>query len=131
MEKNYPLSPNNKKEYLTEIGKLLVQENGKKKYYKPKEVKKAHRDSSWFNVLDFSCWGMSVYSSHSDFDKYHQENGEVCNYVEMKSEMISNFSETTTESWLDIPNFDIDDSWLDLGGFFEGVAEFIGSILDT
>ena len=77
----------NKKQYIKDIGKILVKENGKKKYYKPQEVKKAHKHSNWVDVVDFSCWAMCTFSSHSDFDKYHQETGEICSYVDMKSEM--------------------------------------------
>ena len=40
MNTQCPTAPPNKKEYITDIGKLLVAEHGKKKYYKPEEVKK-------------------------------------------------------------------------------------------
>ena len=122
-------APINKKEYITDIGKILVQEHGKKKYYKPEEVKKAHRKSKWYDVLDFSCWGMSTFSSHSDFDKYHQNTGEICNYVEMKTEMLSGLSISSTADWTEIPDLDIDVSWLDFGDIFEGVFEGIGEII--
>lgn len=38
-------APINKKEYITDIGKILVKEHGKKKFYKPEQVKKAHESS--------------------------------------------------------------------------------------
>jgi hypothetical protein len=41
MSLNCPPAPINKKEYLTDIGKILVKDYGKKKYYKPDEVKKS------------------------------------------------------------------------------------------
>lgn len=127
-------APTNKKEYLSEIGKILVQEHGKKKYYKPEEVKKAHKKSKWYNVLDFSCWGMSTFSSHTDFDFYHQKTGEICDYIEMKTEMLSGFSMTPNVNWMDISEIDIDASWLDFGdvfdGILEGIGEFIGGIFD-
>ncbi len=131
MNQNLLTSPKNKKQYVSDIGKILVKENGKKKYYKPKEVKKAHQKSNWVDVVDFSCWAMCTFSSHSDFDKYHQDKGEICSYVDMKSEMLSNFSSSTNITWLDIPDIDIDDSWLDFGILFEGIGEFIGAILDA
>ena len=122
--------PISKKEYITDIGKILVKENGKKKYYNPKEVKKAHQNSNWLDVIDFSCWAMSVFSSHSDFDSYHIESNEVCNYVDMKSEMLSDFSITSTANWTQITDLEIDSSWLDFEDIFEGLGEFIGGILD-
>ncbi len=127
-------APTDKKEYITDIGKILVQENGKKKFYKPEEVKKAHRKSKWYDGLDFSCWGMSTFSSHSDFDEYHEQTGEVCDYVEMKTEMLSGISNSNITDWTMIPDIDLDASWLDFGdifdGLLEGIGEFIGGIFD-
>lgn len=130
MDKFVTPAPNSKKKYLTDIGKILVKEHGKKKYYKPKEIKKAHQNSNWLGVADFSCWAMSTFSSHSDFDKYHLETGEVCNYVDMKSEMLSDFSGSTNLDWTQISDLEIDSSWLDFGDFLEGIGDFIGGILD-
>ena len=130
-------APINKKEYITDIGKILVEDNGKKKFYKPEEVKKAHRKSKWYDgihIIDFSCWAINIFSSHLDFDKYHEATGEICDYVEMKTEMLSGLSVSTTADWIDIPNIDFDASWLDFGdifdGLFEGIGEFIGGIFD-
>ncbi len=61
--------PSNKKEYISDLAKILVESNGKKEYYKPVEVKEAHKKSKWYDGLDFSCWGMSTFSSHKDFDR--------------------------------------------------------------
>ncbi|MGV4413291.1 hypothetical protein [Chryseobacterium sp. T1] len=129
-------APKNKKEYISDIGKILVKDYGKKKFYKPEEVKKAHNKSKWYNGLDFSCWGMSTFSSHSDFDKYHQEIGEECDYSEMKPEMLSGLSISANSNidWFEIPGMDIDASWLDFGDvfgeIFNGIGEFIGGIFD-
>jgi len=49
MSTQCPTAPNNKKEYITDIGKLLVAEHGKKKYYKPEEVKKASKKSNYYD----------------------------------------------------------------------------------
>ena len=127
-------APTNKREYISDIGKILVRDYGKKKYYKPKEVKKAHRKSKWFDILDFSCWGMSTFSSREDFDYYHEESGEICDYTEMKAEMLSGLSISSTTNWADIPDLNIDASWLDFGdifdSIFEGIGEFISGIFD-
>ncbi len=126
--------PTNKKEYISDLAKILVESNGKKKYYKPEEVKEAHKKSKWYDGLDFSCWGMSTFSSHKDFDKYHEETGEICDYTEMKTEMLNGLSISSTADFSDISNLNIDDSWLDFGeyfdGCFEGIGEFVGGIFD-
>lgn len=127
-------SPKNKREYIAEIGEILVKDNGKKKYYSPEEVKKAHQKSKWYHYIDFSCWGMSVFSSHNDFDFYHEKSGEACDYIAMKTEMLNGLSLSSVSDWTDIPDLDIDASWLDFGDVFEGlldgIGEFISAIFD-
>ena len=127
-------APTNKKEYITDIGKILVAENGKKKYYKPKEIKRAHAKSKWYHGFDFSCWAMCTFASHSDFDHYHSQTGEICDYGEMKAEMLRGLSVSTNADWTDIPDLDMDSSWLDFGDVFEsflgGIGNFIGDIFD-
>lgn len=134
MQKSCSPPPINKKEYIENIGKILVNKNGKKEYYKPEEVKEAHKKSKWYNNLDFACWAMSTYSSRSDFNKYHEETGEICDYTEMKTEMLSGLSVSPNANWTEIPDLDIDASWLDFGDIFgsvlEGIGEFIGGIFD-
>ena len=127
-------APTDKKQYIKDIGQILVEKNGKKKYYKPEEVKKAHKKSKWYDGLDFSCWAMSTFSSHSDFDKHHAETGEICDYTDMKTEMLSGLSVSANTDWTEIPDIDIDSSWLDFGdvfdGLLEGIGDFIGGIFD-
>jgi hypothetical protein len=126
-----PPAPPDKKKYIADLGKILVKDNGKKKYYKPEEVKKAHKKSDW-SAYDFSCWGMCTFSSHSDFDLHHQETGEVCDYTSMKATMLEGLSWNDTADLLQWPEVDLDTSWLDigdlLGGFLEGIGDFFSSI---
>ncbi len=119
-------APTNKKEYITEIGKILVADYGKLKYYKPEQVKKAHEKSKRYSGLDFSCWGMSTFSSHSDFDNYHRQTGEICDYVSMKTEMLQGLS-LSSSNLIDLT--DIDVSWLDFGEAFGGILEGIGELI--
>lgn len=132
MNPNCPAAPTNKKEYITEIGKILVTDYGKQKYFKPEEVKKASKKTKYYDTygLDWHCWAMSTFSSHTDFDAYHKLTGEVCDYVSMKTEMLCGLSASTSIDWLDIPDLDIDASWLDFGTVFDGIGEFIGGIFD-
>ena len=138
MSNTCPLAPSNKKEYISDIGKILVADFGEKKYYKPEEVQTAHQKSKWYDGVnvpelpDFS-WSMSIFSSRSDFEAHHQETGEMYDYVEMKTEMLSELSTTPTMDLTEVVNLDMDTSWLDFGGIFEtiftGIGEVIGGIL--
>ena len=126
-------APTDKRKYISDIGKILVKDYGKKKYYKPKEVKRAHKKSAW-DHFDFSCWAMSTYSSHSDFDEYHQTTGEECDYTSMKAEMLEGISLTDNVHLADLSEIDLDASWLDLGdvldGVLNGIGAFFGAILE-
>lgn len=138
MNKNTQCSPApaDKKEYINDVGKILVKENGKKKYYKPEEVKKAARKSKYHTSIDVDwvCWALSIFSSHSDFDAFHEMTGESCDYVAMKTEMLSGLATSVSVDWYSIPDLDIDASWLDLGavleGVFEGIGDFFGGIFE-
>jgi hypothetical protein len=141
MSNTCPPAPTNKKEYVSEVGKILVENFGKRPYYTPEQVEYANKQTKWYNkyYMDFSCWGMSVFSSHEDFDKHHEVTGEVCDYSEMKTEMVSGMVSSESSSWFDLgsvelPSIDIDASWLDFGDafgtIFDGIGEVIGGILD-
>ena len=129
MEKPCTPSPTDKRKYISDIGKILVADHGKKKYYLPEDVKKAHKKSTWNDWTDFSCWGMSTFSSHEDFDAYHENLGEACDYISMKKEMLNGLSASPITNWEEIPDLDIDASWLDFGDVFEGIFEGIGELV--
>ncbi len=136
MNSQCPPAPTNKKEFISDIGKILIEDYGKKKYYKPEEVKSASKKSKYHEYVgvDWHCWAMCTFSSHPDFDAYHELTGEVCDYVEMKTEMLGGLATSVSADWLTIPDLDIDASWLDFGdafgGVLEGIGEFIGGIFD-
>ena len=124
-------APDDKRKYVRDIGRILVATHGKRKFYRPRQVKEAHRRSTWAD-LDFSCWGMSVYSSHRDFDDYHRSTAEVCDYTAMKSQMLEGIS-TSDVHLSELPEVDIDISWLDFGifeGILTGVGEFFSAIAE-
>ncbi|MCU7615699.1 hypothetical protein NZ698_00695 [Chryseobacterium sp. PBS4-4] len=126
--------PENKKQYIKDIGTVLVNDYGKKDFYKPEDVKKANQKTSWGSSgTDFSCWSMSVFSSHEDFDAYHNSKGEVCDYVEMKQTMLEGISGNNFDfSFLEFTDSDIniDSSWLDLGEIFGAIGDFFSAFLD-
>jgi hypothetical protein len=81
------ISPANRKKQVQLVGNDLVKNYGKKKYYTVEEVKAATKRQ---NIdLDYACWSHAVFNTHGDFDAYHQAMGESCDYVAMKSEMLS------------------------------------------
>lgn len=121
--------PPDKQDYLTQLGRSLVKRYGKKKHYKPKEVKKANKDTDYSNY-DFDCWGLSVFSSREDFTTYHQNTGEDCDYSAMRTTMLSDIAGTSFDS-ASFPDIDLDTSWLDFDNVLDSVGTFFSSIWES
>lgn len=125
--------PSHKKEYVLALAEILIADYDKQEYYTPEEVKEAHKNSTWNDGVDFSCWGMSVFCSPINFERYHFEIGKKCDYVEMKTEMLNSLS--TSTNWQHIPGIDINSSWLDFleitGGLFDGISDLIAGFFDN
>jgi hypothetical protein len=100
------MKPADKKVFIGAVGKELVRTNGKKKYYKPTEVRTA-ADSCGYPI-DIHCWAYCFFSTPSDFAALHDAAGEVCDYVAMKTEILADLASGSAFSLLDI-----DLSWLD------------------
>ncbi|MCX6857502.1 MAG: hypothetical protein NTV80_21665 [Verrucomicrobia bacterium] len=115
------MKPADKKAFIGAVGKELVRVHGKKKYYKPTEVRRA-ADSCGYPI-DIHCWAYCFYSSPSDFVALHDLAGEVCDYAAMKTEMLldlasgSPFSPLDIDlSWLEWPDIDLSSifDWFDV-----------------
>lgn len=111
------LKPADKKKFVGDVGQRLVREHGKRKHYKPEQVRKATLDGGY--PLDIVCWAHCMFITPSDFSMIHEAAGETCDYAEMKAELLSDLS--VNSSFLEI---DIDLSWLewpdiDLTGLFD------------
>jgi hypothetical protein len=120
-----------KKEYLTDIGKILVEKYGKQDFYKPEQVVEAHKGSRWADGADWSQMAMCIFSSRNDFDEYQQKYGRI--YEEITSDSVGRTAGDKLADALsnvEIPDIDTDASWLDLGGVVEGVSDYIGGVFE-
>jgi hypothetical protein len=66
-----------------------MKDYGKAKTYTPKQVKRSIERSGLSTV--YACFGMAIFSGRDDFDKYHQEIGENCDYDVMRCELAGNY----------------------------------------
>lgn len=121
--------PADKKAYITDIGKTLVKRYGKKKFYKPKEVKRASKESPWADY-DYACWGMSIFTSREDFKSYHDSAGETCDYTEMRTTMLSDIAREDIK-WIDMPEIELDSSWLDFDSIIDSIGNFFSGIFNS
>ena len=81
------MPPDDRRDQVKRVGDDLVQNYGKKYFYTVEEVKESNRRCKI--GPDFGCWSHATFNTHKDFDSYHQSIGEQCDYVSMKSEMLS------------------------------------------
>lgn len=122
----------NTKKSLTQIGKILVEENGKQEFYSPQQVKKAHEKmktetfETTYDSIGFLELAMSLYSPVEDFIQHFSSN--AVDYLKLKTEALKEISES---DWDIFPDIDIDMSWLDAGDIFEGIIEGIGSFFSA
>jgi hypothetical protein len=100
------LRPEDKKAFVGAIGEELVRRHGKRKYYKPSEIRRAAESRNY--PVDIHCWAYSVFSTPEDFKAIHDAAGEACDYSAMKAEVLADLSTGGIFSWIDI-----DLSWLE------------------
>jgi hypothetical protein len=104
--------PADKRAFAKRLGDDLLKHRGKKHFYSFAEIRSAMRRQ--YLPLDLDCWGFALYSSRSDFDKYHKAWGEHCDYDSMRGEMIGALAEGSSWSlrdidlsWLEWPDIDL------------------------
>ena len=100
------LRPKDKKAFIGEVGKLLVREHGKRKYYTPADIRRAAETCGY--PADVHCWAYCIFASPQDFKALHDAAGEACDYAAMKSEVLTDLSQSGLYAWRDI-----DLSWLE------------------
>ncbi|WP_411825577.1 DUF6559 family protein [Luteolibacter sp. AS25] len=114
------LRPEDKKKFISDVGQRLVEEHGRKKYYKPGEIRKAATDRGY--QPDIVCWAMCMFSSPDDFTAIHEAAGEACDYEEMKAEVLRDLAGGDSFlgidiglSWLEWPDIDLSEifDWFD------------------
>lgn len=73
------------KSYINSLGRDLAKRYGKAKEYTPGQVVKTVHDCgyNWRHI----CYAHALYVSHKHFDKWHEEQGENCDYLAMREEI--------------------------------------------
>ena len=100
------LKPNDKKAFIGAVGQDLVRTHGKQKYYKPADIRRSAERCGY--AVDLHCWAYCFFSTPEDFRALHAAAGEVCDYVAMKTEVLTDLASGASFSL-----FDLDLSWLE------------------
>ena len=103
------------KSYIHSLGKDLAKRYGKSKKYTPGQIVTTVHDCgyNWRHI----CYAHALYTSQKQFDKWHKEQGENCDYVSMREEISQSFYGGNSE---------ISGS-TDSGGFESGFSDGGGS----
>lgn len=114
------MTPADKKQYIGAVGEELVAKHGKKKYYKPEQIRRASESRGY--EIDYACWAYCIFSTPDDFRSVHEAAGEACDYAVMKAAVLADlasggiFSGIDIDlSWLDWPDIDLSSvfDWFD------------------
>ena len=76
------------KSYIKDLPRLLAKDYGRSKTYTPKQVKRTIEHAG-LPIVD-SCFTIAMFSTRSEFDKYHEEIGEICDYQAMRCDVANN-----------------------------------------
>jgi hypothetical protein len=83
--------------YRTRLPAALRRDYGKSEFYTPAQIR-ASIERHGFSDAYF-CYALSLYTDQVQFDAYHAEQNEICDYTEMR-EMIA--SHAQHHSWTDM-----------------------------
>ena len=100
------VEPRDKKALVSAVGEDLVRTHGKRKYYRPDEIRRSAERCGY--PVDVMCWAYCIFSTPADFDAIHGAAGEACDYAAMKAEVLADLAGGASFSL-----FDLDLSWLE------------------
>jgi hypothetical protein len=71
--------------YARRLPRLLAKDYGHSERYTPQQVRRTIERSGM--NMDFSCYGIAMFSGREDFNQFHQSSGENCDYDIMRGEI--------------------------------------------
>lgn len=77
------------KSYVKRLPRALAKDYGKHRTYTPKQVVRCIE--RYGLSVSYSCYGIAIFSNKKEFDRYHTDMGEVCDYQIMRSEIGASF----------------------------------------
>ncbi|BFM51276.1 DUF6559 family protein [Marinomonas sp. THO17] len=110
--------------YIKKLPSLLEKDYGKAKYYTPMEIRSTIVSNNL--CVEDLRFAIAIFSNQKNFESYHQEIGENCDYESMRKEIGDTFFNGNSQfSVLDFSYVSFD-----FGGDFDGGAGFSGGDFD-
>jgi hypothetical protein len=109
--------------YAKGLGIELKKRYGKQTHYTAAQVKRT-AEQGRYNI-DYLCYALCMYCSLGDFNDYHRDTGEDCDYAAMRSEVANRFFDGDASFNADdviegAAGWDGTGSGVDVGGFDGG-----------
>ncbi|ARU05145.1 hypothetical protein CCO03_10980 [Comamonas serinivorans] len=74
-----------------------MRHHGKQRFYTVGQVRAAHQRQGI--SIDVACGSHAFFNTHSDFDRLHAQQGEVCDHAGMKAELAEALSPGAMHDW--------------------------------
>lgn len=71
--------------YTRQLPRLLSKDYGYSRSYTPKQVRRTVERSGL--PVEYSCYAVAMFSDRENFNQFHHELGEVCDYDAMRAEI--------------------------------------------
>ena len=71
--------------YTRRLPRLLSKDYGYSQSYTPKQVRRTVERSGL--DIEYSCYAVAMFSERDDFNQFHHELGEICDYDAMRAEV--------------------------------------------
>lgn len=84
------------KSYINQLGKDLANRYGQSKEYTSGQVERTVNDCgyNWRHI----CYAHALHTSHKQFEKWHEERGEFCDYFAMREEIANDYFSGNAEA---------------------------------
>ena len=77
------------KKFATQLPEDLHAEFGSKRKYTPDEIESVFKKYNYKDERKYWCYGYALYGDRLDFNTYHVERGEVCDFDAMRGEIMN------------------------------------------
>ena len=106
------------KSYINNLGRDLAKRYGKSKTYTPSQVVTTVHDRgyNWQHI----CYAHALYVTPKQFDRWHEEQGESCDYASMREEIAQSHFGGSVEALSSSSFGSAADSAADIGDFGGG-----------
>lgn len=77
------------RKFATQLPDDLQRKYGAKRKFTPEEIEAVFKKYHYHQERKYWCYGYAMHSSRPEFDVYHLQRGEICDFMDMRSEIMN------------------------------------------